>query len=231
MLLLAWVTLRRRAVACPIVGLPTSSWAALPGRSHPFVIVGLRSSALGCPHCCGLPYLSSHLPSVSCGVEARQRAAHVDVDSHTAAVASSLSCGVEARRWAALPRCSPPFLVIGSRTSALGRPLCCGLPNLGVRLLSLLWGCVLRRWAAHLVVGCPTGHSPPFVVVRCRTSVLNCWHRCGQLQCDGRLLSSSCGVEPRRWATHAIVGSSRAEFASPRARVMSNVGIGQPTSV
>ena len=165
----------------------------------------------------------------------------------------------------------------------MGRPLCCGLPYLGVRLLSLSWGCLLPGWAAHVIVRCRRGvrlppsscaveprrwtagvvvgsssaavasrrhavsnlgaglpvslwaafvrRPPPLVVVRCRTSALGCPRRYGQASCDGRLISSSCGVEPRRWAAYAVVGSPRAEFASPHGCVVSKVGIGQPTSV
>ena len=94
-------------------------WAALPGRSPPFVIVGSRSSALGCPHCCGhaLPQRSPPF-------------------------------GVEARRWAA-------HVVVGYPTSAFASSRCRRVAYLGVRLLSLSWGCVLRHWAAHVVVGSP----------------------------------------------------------------------------
>jgi len=72
------------------------------------------------------------------------------------------------------------FVIIGSRTSALGCPCRCGPPCLGVCVLSSSWSRVPWRWAAHVVVGCPTAVFDPLTVVGRRTSALSWgWRRAG----------------------------------------------------
>ena len=174
MLLSVWVTLHCRAVVYPGIGLPywgirlpSSSWgrvarhwaahigvAALPQRSPPFSVMQCQSSALGCPHCCGLPYLGVRLPL--------------------------LLYGCVPRCWAALPRRSPPFAVVGLHASALGCPMGCSPPFIVVRCWaanvivgspSVMVTSSRRHALLNLGVGLPmslwTALVPPFVIVWC----------------------------------------------------------------
>src|SRR5437016_8618956 len=102
MLLLAWVTLRRRAVAYPGVGLPyrgvrlpSSSWGHVAQRWGAHI-------AVGCP--------TSVVTSLRCRA------------------VSKLGIGLPTSRWTAILRRLPPLIVVGCRSSALGCPHRCGLP-------------------------------------------------------------------------------------------------------
>ena len=145
--------------------------------------VTLRHRAVAYPGV-GLPYRGVRLPSSSWGRVARRWACPQQCGH--ALPQRSPPFGVEARRWAA-------HVVVGYPTSAFASSRCRRVAYLGVRLLSLSWGCVLRHWAAHVVVGSPRAAfaSPRGRVVsdflrwcsRCRgvwTSALSWgWRRAG----------------------------------------------------
>ena len=110
---------------------------------------------------------------------------------------------------------------------SLGRPRRGGLPYCGVHTPRRRC-----RVMSKICVGLPRHRGLPCAVVHpVRASGLASPHCCGMPCRSFRSPSSSGGVEPWRWATHAVVGSPRAAFASPRGRAVSDVSIGQPTSV
>ena len=173
-------------VRCQTVGQLMSLWATLPRCSPPFVVVGMRASVSGCSQRRGQPYFGVRLPSLLWRFVLRAHrcwAAHNDVGTPTIAVASfcrravsNLSVGQPTPLWTALPRRSPPFVIVGcvprcwvahndvgspTVVVASSRPrvvsnLGVGPPYRGVRLPS--WSCGVRRrhWAAHVIVGCRT---------------------------------------------------------------------------
>jgi len=162
-----------------------------------------------------------------------------------------LGLGVElpTSLWAALPRHSPPCIVMGLRASVLDCPQRSGQPYCGGRLLSSSCSVEPQRWAAHVAVGCPTSvfaslrhcgvacfdigqptslwtalprRSPPLAIEGLRASVLGCPQQHGHPYRSGRLLSSLCGVKPQCWAAHVVVGCPTAAFASPCGRMVSD---------
>ena len=125
-------------------------------RPSPLFVVGLCTSAVGCP------------TSVCTSVRRRG--------------VVCFEVGLPMLLWAAIPRSLLLFVVVAWRTSVLDCPHCCGLPYFGVCLPSSPWGCVLRCWAAlpqgsplvvvvmwleprcwasHVVVECPAVVFPP----------------------------------------------------------------------
>jgi len=150
------------------------------------VVVGPYTSVdLGVelPCHCGLPYHGIRLPSSACGVERRRWATHVVVGCPTAVfdspryrVVSNIGVGLPTSLRVAVLGRSCLVVVVGSRTSTLGYPRRCGLPNFGVR----------HHWVAYLRVRLPTSLWAALprrlclvVVVESRTSALGCTCRCG----------------------------------------------------
>ena len=115
----AFAFLRRRGVAYLGVGLPTLLWAALLHRSLLFVVVALRAWTLGCPRCCGLPYVSIPLPSswwrcFDVGLPYR------GVRPSSSSCGSNFGVGLPTALWDALLRCSLPYCVVWDRGVVVG---------------------------------------------------------------------------------------------------------------
>jgi len=145
---------------------PYRSRAMLSSASSPFSIVGLRTSVLNSPHCCGLPYQGVCTPLSLCVL--------------------NLVLGCPRRCGLPCHGVRPPHRRVVSdlgvvchhsravRTSALGYPHYCGMACRGVPPPPSSCGGGPRRWAALLRC------SSPLVVVGCRTSALSWgWQRAG----------------------------------------------------
>jgi len=131
----------------PLFVQPYRSRAMLSSASSPFSVVGLRTSVLNSPHCCGLPYRGVRTPLSSC-VEP--------------------GVGLPTSLWVALPWCSP-LIVVWCRTSASSVIIVVRfeLPRWATHVVvewpaavflppSSSCGVGPQRWAARVVVGCPT---------------------------------------------------------------------------
>jgi len=132
---------------------------------------------------------------------------------------SNLGIGQLTLLWAALPRRSPPFVVVGLGCFDVGQPrsLWAALPQRSPP--SSLWSCVPQCWVAHNDVGSPIAaiassrprvlsnlsvrlpasmwaallrRSLPLVVVWRRTSALGSPRRCGLPYC-GVCVVVGCG--------------------------------------
>jgi hypothetical protein len=139
-----WATLPRHLP--PFVAVRLRSvlgWATLPRPSRPFVVVVSQSSTLGCPRRCGLPYVGVRVPaSLSRRLPRSWAVLHCVIWPHSYPGVgvwwqlASLAC---LSLWVALPRVSPPFVVVGSWQCAA----CIGL---GVRWVVLALGSPRPCW-------------------------------------------------------------------------------------